>query len=259
MMRITREFIMGHFVILASVFAIFIPALILPGPDFIAVVRTSMVRGPAAGLLTTLGVSTGLMFYASLSLLGLSAILVEYQWLTWIVRILGGCYLAWLGIRLLMSQPQTLDLAGHSDGQKGNPYLFGFLVTLTNPKAIVLFASVFATAVSDTTPAWLMVAMIVLVFCSALVWYSLVCLFMSSGPVLRRFQRAGHWIERMAGVCFIGIGGKFWPMPATRLRLRRRVSTGHERSERHKHEQGTLDRPGNRDRFFGTTIPRRRT
>lgn len=45
-----------------SVFAIFIPALMLPGPDFIAVVRSSMTRGTRAGLLTTLGVTTGLGF-----------------------------------------------------------------------------------------------------------------------------------------------------------------------------------------------------
>lgn len=199
---------MSHFVILASVFAIFIPALMLPGPDFIAVVRSSMVRGTSAGLLTTLGVSIGLVFYATLSLLGLSAILVEYQWLTWTVRILGGCYLAWLGIKLLMSKPQSIDINDNETQHRGNPLLFGFLVTLTNPKAIVLFASVFATAVTDATPVWLMVAMITLVFISALTWYTIVSLFMSSGPVIRRFQRASHWIERMAGVCFIGIGGK---------------------------------------------------
>ena len=199
---------MSHFVILASVFAIFIPALILPGPDFIAVVRSSMVRGTAAGLLTTLGVSFGLVFYATLSLLGLSAILVEYQWLTWTVRILGGCYLAWLGIKLLLSKPRSIDIDDNGSRHRGNPMLFGFLVTLTNPKAIVLFAGVFATAVTDTTPVWLMGAMIALVFASALGWYAMVSLFMSSGPVIRRFQRASHWIERAAGVCFIGIGGK---------------------------------------------------
>lgn len=199
---------MSELLILASVFAIFIPALILPGPDFIAVVRSSMTRGTAAGILTTLGVSFGLLLYASLSLLGLSAILVEYQWLTWTVRILGGCYLAWLGIRLLMSKPREIDIESEDLQSKGNPLLFGFLVTLTNPKAIVLFASVFATAVTDATPVWLMVSMIVLVFASAFIWYALVSLFMSSGPVIEHFQNARHWIERAAGVCFIGIGSK---------------------------------------------------
>src|SRR5580692_9020435 len=66
---------MDHAVILISVFAVFIPALLLPGPDFVAVVRSSMTHGTRAGLLTTIGVSTGLCLYATLSLVGLSAIL----------------------------------------------------------------------------------------------------------------------------------------------------------------------------------------
>ena len=200
---------MDYALVLISVFAVFIPALILPGPDFVAVVRSSMTHGTRAGLLTTIGVSIGLCTYATLSLLGLSAILAEYQWLTWTVRVLGGCYLAWLGIKLLRARPQTIDLDQEARRPAGiRAILFGFLVALTNPKAIVLFASVFATAVTASMPTWLMVLMIGLVTASSLVWYSCVSLFMSSGPVMRRFQRARHWIERAAGVCFIGLGGK---------------------------------------------------
>src|SRR5437764_831444 len=82
---------------------------------------------------------------------------------------------------------------------RGDALLFGFIVTLTNPKAIVLFASVFATAVTASTPVWLMILMIALVVASGLVWYSIVALFMSSAPVMKRFQHARHWIERVAG------------------------------------------------------------
>jgi threonine efflux protein len=199
---------MDYALVLISVFAIFIPALILPGPDFVAVVRSSMTYGTRAGLLTTLGVSLGLCLYATLSLLGLSAILVQYQWLTWAVRILGGSYLIFLGIKLLRAKPQEIDLDQANPPSRHRAVLFGFLVTLTNPKAIVLFASVFATAVTASTPVWLMGLMIGFVTASSLTWYSCVSLFMSSGPVMRRFQRARHWIERAAGVCFIGLGGK---------------------------------------------------
>jgi threonine/homoserine/homoserine lactone efflux protein len=90
----------------------------------------------------------------------------------------------------------------------GNAFVFGFLVTLTNPKAIVLFASVFATAVTPSTPVWLMALMIGLVVLSGLVWYSVVTVFMASAPVMRRFEHARHWIERAAGVCFVGIGAR---------------------------------------------------
>jgi RhtB (resistance to homoserine/threonine) family protein len=200
---------MDHAVVLISVFAVFIPALLLPGPDFVAVVRSSMTHGTRAGLLTTVGVSAGLCLYASLSLLGLSAILVKYQWLTWTVRAAGGAYLIYLGIKLLRAKPQEIELdAAATPPPAKRAILFGFFVTLTNPKAIVLFTSVFATAVTAATPLWLMGTMIAIVTGSSLTWYSCVSLFMSSGPVMRRFQRARHWIERAAGVCFIGLGGK---------------------------------------------------
>ena len=194
--------------VLLPVFAVFIPALILPGPDFVGVVRSSMTRGTTAGLLTTLGVTIGLGFYATLSLLGLSAILVKYQWLTWAVRVLGGAYLAWLGIRLLRAKPAQPGEEVVRGPVTGSALLFGFIVTLTNPKAIVLFASVFATAVTATTPLWLMAVMVGLVMASSLIWYSIVSLFMSSAPVMRRFQHARHWIERVAGASFILIGGR---------------------------------------------------
>jgi len=195
-------------VVLLSVFAVFIPALMLPGPDFVAVVRSSMTHGTRSGLCTTLGVSMGLCLYASMSLLGLSALLVEYQWLTWTVRVLGGSYLIYLGIRLLWTQPQKVAIETVDAPLKNRPVLFGFLVTLTNPKAIVLFASVFATAVTPITPVWLMVVMIALVTLSSLTWYAFVSLFMSTGAVVKRFQSAKHWIEKGAGACFIGLGGK---------------------------------------------------
>ncbi len=194
-------------IILISVFGIFIPALMLPGPDFVAVVRSSMTRGTRAGLWTTLGVSLCLGLYATASLLGLSAILVQYQWLAWLVRILGASYLIYLGLRLIFMKSETLEIPAQR-ADSGHAFRFGFFVTLTNPKAIVLFASVFATSVTAATPVWLMVLMIGLVFAAALVWYSLVSLFMSSAPVMRRFSHARHWIERAAGVVFIAIGGR---------------------------------------------------
>lgn len=195
-------------VLLIGVFAVFIPALILPGPDFVAVVRSSMSRGTTAGLLTTAGVSLGLGFYATLSLLGLSAVLVQYQWLAWAVRVAGGLYLIYLGIRLILTKPERIEVAEAMQPARANAFFFGFAVTLTNPKAIVLFASVFATAVTAETPGWLMALMVGLVVTCALLWYSFVSLCMSSAPVIRAFGNARHWIERFAGVCFVAVGGR---------------------------------------------------
>jgi len=195
-------------IIFVAVFAVFIPALMLPGPDFVAVVRSSMSQGTMAGLMTTVGVTIGLGFYATLSLVGLSAVLVEYQWLAWLVRVCGGLYLAYLGLRLIFAKPAAIEIGDPASRRSGNPLLFGFLVTLTNPKAIVIFTSIFATAVTEAMPVWVMAAVVGLVMASSLTWYTIVSLFMSSRRVISRFQNAQHWIERAAGVCFVAIGGK---------------------------------------------------
>jgi threonine/homoserine/homoserine lactone efflux protein len=202
---------MNAWLVLVTVFAVFLPALVLPGPDCVAVVRTSLTRGRAAGLLTALGVSIGLAAYATLSLVGLAAILAHYQWLAWAVRVLGGCYLAWLGLRLLLTRPQSVLLpatdAVDDAARPAGALLFGLAVTLTNPKAIVLFTSVFATAVTDAAPAWLLATMVALVFTSALTWYAAVSQVIGAKAVRLRLASAGHWIERTAGLCFIAVGG----------------------------------------------------
>ena len=105
-----------------------------------------MTRGTTAGLLTTVGVSIGLGIYATLGLLGLSAILMKFHWLAMVIRIAGGAYLIYLGIRLLLAKPVAVEELSAEHSTK-NSLLFG-CSSLTNPKAIVLFASVFATSVT---------------------------------------------------------------------------------------------------------------
>lgn len=199
---------MAHSLTLLAVFGVFIPALILPGPDFVAVVRASMTHGARAGILTTVGVTAGLIFYATLSLVGLSALLAQFQWLTVVVRIVGGAYLIVLGVRLIATRSAERAVAAGPAPPASRAVLFGLIVNLTNPKAVVLFASVFATTVSADTPIWMLALMIALVAASAFTWYVLVSLFMASPGVMRRFSRARHWIERTAGVCFVALGGK---------------------------------------------------
>ena len=53
------------------------------------------------------------------------------------------CLFASLGIELLLAKPETLEIEAGETPKAGNALLFGFLVTFTNPKAIVLFARIF--------------------------------------------------------------------------------------------------------------------
>jgi threonine/homoserine/homoserine lactone efflux protein len=193
---------------IATVMAVFVPALLLPGPDFVGVLRAATAGGRRAGLLAALGVAIGLASYATLGLLGLSAILVRFEWLAWAVRVAGGAYLIWLGIGLLRAPAPTAEAGPEPARPTRGGLLFGLSVTLTNPKAIVLFASLFATSVDALTPLWVLSVLIALVGLLALAWYALVACLLASGPAQRRLARARRAVDRVAGGCFLLFGGK---------------------------------------------------
>ena len=199
---------MSPLLIIFGTFALFITALMSPGPDFIAVVRSAMTHGARAGLLTALGVSTGLGIFATLSMTGLAILLEQYQWLAISIRLIGGAYLIYLGMQFLRSQPQPMDRLDTRPADDKNPFIFGLLVTLTNPKSIIVFSSLFATIITPGSPHWMLPTIVALVFAVSVLWFGTVSIFMSSTPVVRRVQGVKHWIERIAGACFIALGGK---------------------------------------------------
>lgn len=188
--------------------AVFVPALLLPGPDFVGVVRATIAGGRRAGLLAAGGVAIGLAFYATLGLLGLSAILARFEGLAWAVRVAGGAYLIWLGVELLRRPAGAIELGAGPAPSTRSGLLFGLSVTLTNPKAIVLFAGLFAGTVGPSTPFWAKATLIGLVGGLALSWYALVAGLLASAPARRRVAAARRAIDRVAGGCFILFGGR---------------------------------------------------
>src|SRR5215472_18180770 len=74
---------------------------ITPGVDTMLVIRNVLLRGRGAGLLTAAGICSGLFCHATLSALGLSLILVRSATLYEMVKLLGACYLGFLGFRSL--------------------------------------------------------------------------------------------------------------------------------------------------------------
>lgn len=199
---------MSGFATIATIMAVFVPALLLPGPDFVGVLRATIAGGRSAGLRAAAGVAIGLTLYATAGLLGLSAILVRFEWLACAVRIAGGCYLVWLGIGLLRSRGAgPADDPGPTPG-RGGAFLFGLSVALTNPKAIVLFAGLFATSVGPATPAWVHATLVLLVGLLSLAWYALVASLLGAARAQERLAHARRAIDRVAGGCFLSFGGK---------------------------------------------------
>jgi threonine/homoserine/homoserine lactone efflux protein len=137
-------------------------------------IRRTLTNGRLAGFISGLGAATADAFYGAVAALGLTAVsgaMVNHQNA---VRLVGGIFLLYLGVRTALSQPAVETGAG---SPRGLAVAFGstLALTLTNPTTILSFAAVFAgfglgTAAADRGSAALMVGG---VFLGSALWWLL--------------------------------------------------------------------------------------
>lgn len=182
-----------------------------PGPDFVLVSQQTLSNGKRAGLLCSLGIALGLSIHILYSSLGLAAIIASSSSALWGIKILGGGYLIYLGLsglktRARRAETSTIEVVVERSALK--IIGLGFLCNALNPKAPIYFVSLFTIVLSQDTPAqhlliyglWMMVLQ--------LAWFSLLSLLLSRPSVTQKFQRMGHWIDRIAGGAMLLLGIK---------------------------------------------------
>jgi threonine/homoserine/homoserine lactone efflux protein len=181
-----------------------------PGPDFAFVTRQSLVYGRRAGLLASVGIALGLAIHIVYSAAGLAAVIAHSaQWMT-IIKLVGGCYLLYLGIRGLLSKPTSKVVSGAEartvSDQPWRIVAGGFLCNAFNPKAPIYFLALFTVVLSPDLPvAWLVIYGTWLMILQWL-WFSLVATVFAHRVVRDRLQSLGHWIDRTFGLAMVLLG-----------------------------------------------------
>ncbi|OYU78288.1 MAG: lysine transporter LysE [Alphaproteobacteria bacterium PA3] len=128
-----------------------------PGPANLFALATGLAQGPRAGLWGVFGMNTASLVWFICAALGLGVLIRLYPSVFSMLAILGALYLAWLGLKSLRSalskDTQGFQLSGQAAGK--NPFKDGFLVQISNPKALLLFTAVlppFIDPERDTVP-----------------------------------------------------------------------------------------------------------
>src|SRR5210317_2587647 len=116
-----------------------------PGPDFALVTRQSLLYGRKAGIWASLGISLGLSIHILYSTAGLAAVVAHSaDWMT-LIKISGGSYLIFLGIKGLRAKQEHEDFEGAlhitSHGSPLRHVSPGFFCKAINAKASVYFLS----------------------------------------------------------------------------------------------------------------------
>jgi len=176
------------------------------GPISLLCMRRTLAEGRLSGIVSGLGAATADALFGCVAGFGLtiiSNILIDQQ--TWL-RLIGGLFLCYLGIKTLLARPaKQARLAGGS-GLIG-AYASTLFLTLTNPMTILSFAAFFAgTGLASTGGSFMSAGALVLgVFIGSTLWWLI--LSGSVGVFREKFDQQGlQWVNRISGAIITGFG-----------------------------------------------------
>lgn len=183
----------------------------MPGPNMLHVMTQGMRHGLVRASFTMAGCMLALLCLFGLSAMGMSALLSALPQLLTAIKIVGALYLIWIGIKAWRddSPPIDIDGADMGGGRKTPGELFrgGFLISISNPKALIFAAAFFPQFVSPALPKAPQFAILLLSFVVIETgWY---LTYATGGRTLGRFLGKALWqrlFNRVSGGLFILFG-----------------------------------------------------
>ena len=198
---------------MSSLFLAFIAISLLlavtPGPDMALVTRNALAHGPKGVFLTTTGIAIALLLWVTATAVGVAAVLKASTTLFHALKLVGGAYLAYLGIRAwLASREKPGDLlAGMKAAPAGSILRQGLISAGTNPKLGVLFVTLLPQFIDPHRP--LPPQLLVLGATFAVIGWTWMNVYGLLIARIREFitaPRVRQWMERITGTVLIGLG-----------------------------------------------------
>jgi threonine efflux protein len=195
--------------ILLTVSLIWAIAAITPGPNFFLTVHAAVGETRRLSFFTVLGIVSGTFVWAISGYFGVSIIFKVVPVVYYSLKIIGGLYLIYIGISLLLFKKEN-NIPGKNNKALSafNCYRLGLFTNLLNPKTAAFITSLFAAAIPPNASVKFGIVCAVLICSISALWYSLVATVFSFNWAKRTYMNCRRGIERVAGGIFILFGVK---------------------------------------------------
>jgi threonine/homoserine/homoserine lactone efflux protein len=177
---------------------------ISPGPSVAVVLKFTVNNGRAHGLVASWCHAAGIGLWAFATVSGLAVVVTRSETLFHLIIWFGAAYLAWLGFKAITAGKEgPLDIERTGKMSLWRAGWEGAVISLLNPKIAIYFLALFSQfIVVDATIS----DHIIMVLTPTLVdglWYSLVAIVLSQGPILAALQKRGQIVNRITGTVLI--------------------------------------------------------
>lgn len=186
-----------------------------PGPDVLYIISNALRSGVHAGLVAALGIVSGCFVHVFAAALGVGALLAASATAFTVLKWAGAAYLMWMGVKLLLakgggSSIVQADVKGEAVAVNlWRVYRQGFLTNVLNPKVALFFLAFVPQFIAPGTPdkvtAFLLLGLLFNVN-SLPINFGYAWLAGWASRRVGAVQRTMHWMDRAAGVMFIGFG-----------------------------------------------------
>lgn len=176
-------------------------AAISPGPAVLMAARTGLSEGFRTGAMLAVGIGAGGVFWAAAAMFGLNILFAAAPALLSALKIGGGAYLIWLGLKLWRGAKIPFDTTDTRAVPRSplSAFRLGLITQLANPKPAVLFSAIFLGTVPPSTPIWVYAALLLVVMCNETVWNILVARIFSTSATRARYISLKCIIDRSFG------------------------------------------------------------
>jgi homoserine/homoserine lactone efflux protein len=126
-------------------------ATLTPGPAVLMTMSVGLRGGALAAAWTGTGVCAANAIWITLSVAGLSAVMLASATLFLVLKWVGACYLIYVGLRLILKRARHSAPAPGPTSIRGS-FARGFAVQMTNPKAMIFFGALVPQFVTPGEP-----------------------------------------------------------------------------------------------------------
>ena len=109
-----------------------------PGSDTIYIITRTIAEGKKSGIVSALGIQTGMLFHVLAVSLGLAGVVAHSTKLFAILKYAGAVYLLYLGIKM-WCEPLVIDNPNLDKLPLGKIYRQGVITNILNPKVVLFF------------------------------------------------------------------------------------------------------------------------